>query len=125
VPHWFAFDGDLPLFAFAGIWWPWTGVRGKEAGEHLLYGFLTTEPNAVVRPVHAKAMLTTPEEWDVWLRAPANEALALQCPLPAERPRIVASGELEDPPTGAAAAKSTPKPKDERAPELPLFASRL
>jgi len=80
VTHWFALDDERPLFAFAGIWRPWTGERGKERGEHLLHGFLTTEPNAVVRPVHAKAMpvmLTTPEAWDVWLRAPADEALAL------------------------------------------------
>ena len=110
VPHWFALGPERPLFAFAGIWRPWTGERKKEAGEHLLYGFLTTESNALVRPVHAKAMpvmLTTAAEWDYWLRAPVDEALALQKPLPPERLHIVASGELEDPPTGAAAPKTT------------------
>jgi putative SOS response-associated peptidase YedK len=108
VPHWFALGPERPLFAFAGIWRPWTGERKQETGEHQLYGFLTTEPNAVVQPVHAKAMpvmLTTPEEWDLWLRAPAEEALALQKPLAANRLQIVAQGELEDPRSGTAPAK--------------------
>ncbi|HWB50560.1 MAG TPA: SOS response-associated peptidase [Stellaceae bacterium] len=105
VPHWFALGADRPLFAFAGVWRPWTGERKKAQGEHLLFGFLTTAPNAVVRPVHAKAMpvmLTSPEEWDLWLRAPVEEALALQKPLPAEQLRVVATGEREDPASGAA-----------------------
>jgi putative SOS response-associated peptidase YedK len=31
VPHWFALGADRPLFAFAGIWRPWTGARGTKA----------------------------------------------------------------------------------------------
>jgi putative SOS response-associated peptidase YedK len=31
VPHWFALDDSRPLFAFAGIWRPWTGMRGTKA----------------------------------------------------------------------------------------------
>jgi putative SOS response-associated peptidase YedK len=42
VPHWFALGDDRPLFAFAGLWRPWTGIRKDEHGEHLLYAFLTT-----------------------------------------------------------------------------------
>jgi len=42
------------------FWRPRTGTRGTKAkpvtGEHLLYSFLTTEPNAVVNPIHPKAM---------------------------------------------------------------------
>jgi len=40
---------------------------------HQVYGFLTTSPNAVVEPIHPKAMpviLTTDEERDIWIRAP-------------------------------------------------------
>ena len=48
------------------------GTRSKPPGPHLVYGFLTTSPNAVVEPIHPKAMpviLTTDEERDVWPRA--------------------------------------------------------
>lgn len=37
---------------------------------HEVYGFLTTAPNAVVEPIHPKAMsviLTTDEERDIWI----------------------------------------------------------
>ena len=67
-------------------------------GEHTLYGFLTTEPNAIVRPVHSKAMpviLTDPAEFDAWLEADVRTALELQRPLPAERLEIVALDQRE------------------------------
>jgi putative SOS response-associated peptidase YedK len=58
---WFALSEERPTFTFAGIWTEWTGTRGTKAkpieGKDQLYGFLTTEPNIVVAPVHAKAML--------------------------------------------------------------------
>jgi putative SOS response-associated peptidase YedK len=64
-----------------------------------LFAFLTTEPNAIVAPIHAKAMpviLTKPEEVDAWMTAPAQKALMLQRPLPNSVLRIVAGGETED-----------------------------
>jgi putative SOS response-associated peptidase YedK len=72
-------------------------------GEHLLYSFLTSEPNGIVGPIHPKAMpviLTTTEEYEAWLSAPAGEALRLQRPLPDDMLEIVAVGSRSDQPEG-------------------------
>ena len=99
VPHWFARGNARPLFAFAGIWRPWTGERKKELVEHRLFAFLTCEPNDIVRPIHAKAMpviLTTHAEFETWLSATTEEALALQRPLASEDLMVVATGKRSD-----------------------------
>jgi putative SOS response-associated peptidase YedK len=59
---WFALNEDRPLCAFAGIWTTFNGVRGTKSkskpvlGPQQVYGFLTTSPNAVLEPIHQKAM---------------------------------------------------------------------
>jgi putative SOS response-associated peptidase YedK len=95
VPHWFALDDDRP--PFASILTVSNGARGPTKapveGNHLLYGFLTTDANDMVRPIHAKAMpvmLTTPAECDAWLSAEPAEALTLQRLSPADQLKIVA-----------------------------------
>lgn len=82
---WFSIDVGRPLFAFAGIWTEWNGERGPKSkptitGNHLAYAFLTTGPNAVVAPIHPKAMpaILREDDWDTWLNADAKEALRLQ-----------------------------------------------
>ena len=101
TPVWFARGEDRPLTFFAGIWTRWTSVRKLKEGEVTadLYGFLTTEANAVVGAIHPKAMpviLTEPEEWETWLTAPFDEAKELQRPLPDDLLEIVAEGERRD-----------------------------
>lgn len=85
---WFAADDTQPLLFFAGIWVPqWKSVRKIKEGQIStdLFGFLTTEPNGVVGPIHQKAMpaiLRPGDEIETWLTAPWEEAKRLQRPFP-------------------------------------------
>jgi len=105
-PVWFAFDDSRPLAFFAGIWTQWTSVRKLKEGEITadLFAFLTTEANDVVGAVHPKAMpviLTDASDMEVWLTAPAEDAMQLQRPLDDGVLQIVARGQRSDPGQGS------------------------
>jgi putative SOS response-associated peptidase YedK len=88
VPNaWLARDEQKSLMFFAGIHVPrWQSVRKVKDGLTTddLYGFLTTNPNGLVKPIHEKAMpvlLMTKEETETWMQAPLEEAEHLARPL--------------------------------------------
>ena len=100
-PVWFALSEERPLAMFAGIWTRWSSVRKVKEGETVndLFAFLTTEPNKEVGAIHPQAMpviLTTQDEIEQWLTAPAADALNLRRPLANGALKIVARGAKSD-----------------------------
>lgn len=97
---WFGLKGDepRPLFAFAGIWRHWRGKLKDELVEMDVYAFLTTTPNAVVKPIHPSRMpvILRPEDYDTWLDGSPEQAHKLAVPYPADEMQIVYTGETKD-----------------------------
>lgn len=77
VARWFSVPSQ-PVFSFAGLW------RNTPAGP--VYAFLTCEPNALVAPIHPKAMpvILHPEDEAKWLRGTLADAVALAAPFPSQ-----------------------------------------
>lgn len=97
---WFTVPGTEIAY-FAGVWRPWHGERladqpgktrrAREARDWELFAFLTTEANAIVQPVHEKAMpviLTEPDECRAWLGG-GEDSLRLQRPLPDDKLEVL------------------------------------
>jgi putative SOS response-associated peptidase YedK len=78
VARWFSVP-SRPVFSFAGLWRP--NADGRSA-----YAFLTCEPNALVAPVHPKAMpvILHPEDEEIWLSGTMAEILPLAVPYPSQ-----------------------------------------
>jgi putative SOS response-associated peptidase YedK len=94
VIRWFA-PRERGVAYFAGIWREWTGDYGSKkepnVGTHLLFSFLTTAANDLVRPIHAKAMpvvLLSREAQQEWLGAEPSRIEELQS-------RVLATDALE------------------------------
>lgn len=68
-------------------------MKSPRPDKHALFGFLTSEANDIVRPIAMPVILTEAEEIDAWLRAPWNEAKALQRPSPIDSPITLAADE--------------------------------
>ncbi len=75
--HWFSLPSQ-PIFAMAGIW--------RDTTDMPVFAMLTTEPNALVEPLHPKAMpvILHPEDYDVWLTADWKDAKRLVAPFPSQ-----------------------------------------
>ena len=75
--HWFDVP-SRPVFAFAGIW------RPTERGN--AYAFLTTDANALVEPIHPKAMpvILHDEDYGRWLTEPWDTLKEVVAPYPSQ-----------------------------------------
>lgn len=95
--YWFGMKGDedRPPFAFAGLWRDFKGEFRGEQFDTQTHTVVTTTPNELVKPVHPTRMVVilAPEDYDTWLNGTEDEAMALCRPYPADRMRIVQSGE--------------------------------
>lgn len=95
-PTWFVIP-NVEVAYFAGVWQAWHGPRlaeqpgqkrrAKEDHDWILFAFLTTDANDVVRPVHDKAspvILLDSAKQAEWL-AGGEQSFRLQRPLPNEQ----------------------------------------
>jgi putative SOS response-associated peptidase YedK len=73
---------DGAPFAMAGVWSKWQGIHKGEAVRMNSFSMLTTSANAIVQPVHPKAMPVVLDWADIglWMEGPFEEAVKLARP---------------------------------------------
>lgn len=73
---------DQPVLRVAGFW--------QAMSDKVGFAMVTCDPNELVAPIHPKAMITIlhRDEWDRWLTASYQDAVALQQPYPADRTTV-------------------------------------
>ncbi len=69
---------DQDVFAVAGFW--------RQIGDQRYFAMVTCDPNALVAPIHPKAMITilSPDDYARWLGGSYEEIVQLQQPYPAD-----------------------------------------
>lgn len=83
TPHYISLADDSP-FVFAGLWEHW---HGEGSGDLYTFTVVTTEANALVRPIHERMpVIFNPPDAARWLApaTPPEMAQALLRPYPAE-----------------------------------------
>jgi putative SOS response-associated peptidase YedK len=79
-------DGEL--FGFAGLYEHWRDPRDPNGGELATCSIITTQPNALVAPIHNRMpVILLPEDEDHWLdpdMSEPEEILSLLRPYPAD-----------------------------------------
>jgi putative SOS response-associated peptidase YedK len=82
---WLIKAGDGRPFAFAGLWEP---PAGREPGHVGTCAIVTTEPNALMKPIHDRMPVILPEtDWNAWLDPDNRSARSLRAllrPFPSE-----------------------------------------
>lgn len=83
-PFYFRMEDGAP-FAFAGLWEEWNSPEGSQLKSATI---ITTEPNALVKQVHARMpAILHPADFQLWLSMEEHPPAALQhllAPYPAE-----------------------------------------
>lgn len=82
---------DEPLFALAGLWEWWRDRSTPDAQAVHSYTIITTQPNAVLAPIHDRMpVIIAPQDYARWLD-PTQQVDDLLAPVPDEAIRVIAN----------------------------------